>query len=149
MRNHGFNQFLAPAVSAVLETMFFSEPMESSDRDPSEKQLEARVCFAGEETGALAVRISEASARSLAASFLGESEESLTASQITLVVCELANMLCGWIVSKMDCPGYFTLGSPVIVRPSTELSSEIAEFEQSFAVEGGTLSVSLYSSVPA
>jgi CheY-specific phosphatase CheX len=149
MHSHHFDHLLEPAVTAVLETMFFSEPLGSSEPDSSAGKLEVRVPFSGEVSGVLEIRISKASARSLAASFLGESEESLTQSQTAQVVCELANMLCGWIVSKPGSQGSFDLGSPELLSPENDRPIGVPASQQSFGVENGTLTLSLYSSVAA
>jgi CheY-specific phosphatase CheX len=149
MHSHNFDRLLAPAVTTVLETMFFSEPLGPSDPDTNTTNLQVRVPFSGEVSGALEIRISKSTARSLAASFLGESEESLSESQIAQVVCDLANMVCGWIVSKPGSQGCFDLGSPELLAPENQRPMGIPASQQSFAVENGTLTVSLYSSVAA
>jgi CheY-specific phosphatase CheX len=148
MHKHEFDRLLAPAVAAVLETMFFSEPFGPPDADTGAAWLEARVSFSGEISGVLGVRISVRSARSLAASFLGEFEESLSETQIAQVVCELTNMLCGWLVSKAECQGCFDLGSPELCSADSRQPTETPTSEQSFAIENGILTVSLYASVP-
>lgn len=147
MPSHDFDRLLAPAVSAVLETMFFAEPSDLPAPDPDAANLEARVAFSGEISGVLGVRISQAGARTLAASFLGDCEECLTDTQIEQVVCELANMLCGWIISKPEFRGCFDLGPPELVSVAGEHLG-MPDFQQGFTVENGTLVVSLYSSVP-
>ena len=149
MHSHHFDHLIEPAVTAVLETMFFSELLGPSGPDSSPANLAVRVPFSGEVSGVLEIRISRASACSLAASFLGESEESLAESQAAQVVCELANMLCGWIVSKPGSQGCFDLGSPELLANQNECPMGLPASQQSFAVENGTLTVSLYSSVAA
>lgn len=139
-----FNQLLGPAVNAVLETMFFSGPLGLSSPNDGMPRLEAQISFSGEISGIIRVSITEESARSLAASFLGELEQSLSRSQIAEVVCELTNMLCGWIVSKSRHQGWFDLGSPEMIAPPSKQSLGTPLCQQSFAVENGTLTVSLY-----
>jgi len=77
MSDHDLDHLLAGAVDDVLETMFFSETFGSCELEPDLTAIEAFVSFSGAKSGSVSVRISEASARSLAASFLGESEGSL------------------------------------------------------------------------
>ena len=134
---------LAPAVADVLEMMFFSEVLGPGEPDSNAIELEAHVAFAGETSGKVGIRISEPSARCLAASFLGESEDALTGAQIAQVVCELTNMLCGCIVSRMASRGSFNLDSPEFIRPHNENSTQISATQQSFEIEHGTLTVSL------
>jgi CheY-specific phosphatase CheX len=144
VRDNDFGHLLEPAVRTVLETMFFSVPIDPSLPDTRTPFMEAGVCFRGELSGTFRVRISEASARSLAASFLGEFEETLAESQIAEVLCELTNMLCGWIVSHSRSEGCFDLGSPELVTPQSEQLPETPVCEGNFAVENGVLTVSVY-----
>ena len=134
---------LAPAVSDVLETMFFSEAFGSCEPDPALASMEAQVAFLGDTSGSVCVRISEASARSLAASFLGESEDSLSDAEIEQVVCELTNMLCGCIVSKITSQGCFALDPPQLHPWRSDQPIDLQAIQQSFAIERGTLTVSL------
>ena len=141
-----FKCHIAPAVASVLESMFFSEAEESCEPSRGMDDLRARVSFSGEVCGVLGIRISERSARSLAASFLGEAEELLSDAQIAQVICELANILCGWIVSKEDWRGVWELGSPELLSAD---EAELEGVEESFSLDGGGLTVSLSLSVLA
>ena len=146
MHSHELDNLLAPAVSDVLETMFFSETFGPAQPGVCAGDLEAQVAFIGQTSGTVGVRISQASARCLAASFLGESECSLTDAQVAQVVCELTNMLCGRIVSKMASQQCFDLGSPELHDAQVVVTDDALQVQQSFAIELGTLTVSLRSS---
>ncbi|MBS1802435.1 MAG: chemotaxis protein CheX [Acidobacteria bacterium] len=143
MADPALDNLIIAAVAEVLETMFFTEILQVGGSHPSLPALGARVAFTGHNSGIVSIRISEAAARSLTASFLGESEESLSQTQVANLVCELANMLCGCIVSKMAAHGCFTLDSPELIDGSTQESTERPEIRQSFAIERGSLTVSL------
>ena len=134
---------LAPAVTEVLETMFFSETLGSPEPDAPATELEAEVAFTGELSGTVRVRISPGSAQNLAASFLGESEHTLTEDQIANVVFELANMICGCILSKIASHGCFDLAPPRFCHLRTTTQMDTVRVQGSFAIERGTLSVSL------
>jgi len=149
MSEHKLEPLLAPAVNDVLETMFFSEALGPSEHQSSVSDLEAQVAFLGETSGHVGVRISEPSARYLAASFLGEFEDSLSETQIAQVVCELTNMLCGCIVSKIASQGCFALEPPCLCPTQTDRTTNISAIQQSFAIEQGTLTVSLCMSPSA
>ena len=150
MPDHDFDPLLARAVNTVLETMFFTAPFCPAEEDAqTETVLHARVAFEGDPSGTLRVRISEASARSLAAAFLGEEEESLSQPQIGQVVCELANMLCGFLVSQLEAEKHFDLRSPELLSNGSENRSGISPAsQQSFAIESGLLTVALYMDFP-
>jgi CheY-specific phosphatase CheX len=92
------------------------------------------------------VRLSDASARKLAAGFLGEDEGMLTDSQPGQAVCELANMLCGSLLSKLESDESFDLAPPALVPAGREdsVGLEILPVaRQSFALEEGILTVSV------
>jgi CheY-specific phosphatase CheX len=108
--------------------------------------LEARVAFFGRPSGFLFVSLCCPAARLLAASFLGEDEDSLTDEDVKLVVCELTNMLCGSLVSRLENDQTFDLTAPeMVLSPSnTPLRTAPASAQQKFALEKGTLTVSLF-----
>lgn len=149
MLNQNLDQLLAPAVTSVLETMFFSETLGTSDPSESTGDVQARLAFSGEVSGTFAVRISEASARNMAASFLGEFDETITELQTGEAVCELTNILCGSVLSKLGSQGCFDLGSPQVLPANAEPLTSTLACQQSFAVENGTMTVSLYMSSAA
>src|SRR5450432_3424507 len=112
MPEWNIEHLLNEGVAEVLETMFFAVPLGPAEPEAGAAVLEARVVFQGHPSGALSVCLSAASARSLAAGFLGEDEETLTDSQPGELVCEFANILCGSLVSKLEDEEQFDLSSP-------------------------------------
>ena len=75
------------SVGAVLETMFFAAPLGPAEPEAAGGQVvSARLSFHGTPSGTLGVCISSASARSLAAGFLGEEEAALSEVQTGQVV---------------------------------------------------------------
>lgn len=146
MSERNFDRLLAETVDVVLETMFFSAPLGPAEPETGGAALEARLAFRGIPSGILAVRLSEPGARLLAAGFLGEDEERLTDEQLGQVVCELTNMLCGSLVSKLESEVHFNLAPPVLVTAQC-VPASIAELPptacQSFALDIGNLTVTL------
>jgi hypothetical protein len=146
MTERNFERLIAEVVEVVLETMFFSAPWGSAEPETGGSVLESRLAFRGRPSGTFDVCLSEHGARLLAAGFLGEDEEMLTDSQTGEVVCELANMLCGSLVSKLQSDRSFDLGSPRLVPFGSGIAAGSAPppvARQSFAIEGGTLTVTL------
>jgi CheY-specific phosphatase CheX len=147
MSDQNFEQLVSETVNGVLETMFFSSPLGPAEPESGAAVLAARLAFHGNPSGTLEVCLSEASARLLAAGFLGEDDETLTDSQPGEVVCELANMLCGSLVSKLETDESFDLTSPELVpaggEPATD-SEAPPIARQSFEVENGILTVTLH-----
>ncbi len=146
MNEGSLDQLLRGAVDAVLETMFFSTLLGPAEPDTGTAVLEAHVSFHGRPSGSLAVCLSEPSARLLASGFLGEDEEVLTDSQPGEIVCELTNMLCGSLVSKLESEQSFALGSPELVGAATRADAardDPPTVRQSFQLENGILTVTL------
>jgi len=112
------SEILATAAQEVLETMFFAELTEGSEwpDSPGEPQLCARARFRGSPSGTLCLRIPARTARTIAADFLGaENEEGLSDAQVGDVVCELANMICGSVLSRLENETGFDIFRPELV----------------------------------
>jgi len=147
MSEQNLDQLLSGVVDTVMETMFFSTPRGPAEPEAGASVLKARVAFRGRPSGALRVCLSAASARILAAGFLGEDEAMLTDSQPGEVVCEFANMLCGLFLSRLESDESFDLNSPELV-PVGSLAAPGSEAlpaaSQSFGIEEGVLTVTLH-----
>jgi CheY-specific phosphatase CheX len=128
---------LAQSVGEVLEKMFFSEASEPGPKDRSiDRGICARVRFAGSPSGTCWLVLAEPCARTLAADFLGIDEESVGAGQCGEIVAELANMICGSVVSRIESESRFELSPPgfeVAAGPGPEAA------EVRFALESGGL----------
>ena len=147
MCNQDLECRIAPAVKDVLETMFFSSILDSGELDLRAASIAVRVPFEGESSGVQEIRISEPGARSLAASFLGEDEESLDREQVEQTACELANMICGAVVSKPEFGGCLVLGSPQLLSSANECADPATAIRRDFPIANGTLSVLLFTGV--
>jgi len=147
MTELNFDQLLSGTVDSVLETMFFSAAWGPGEPETGGAVLASRLAFHGRPCGTFAVCLSEPAARLLAAAFLGEDVEALTDSQIGQVVCELANMLCGSLVSKLESEESFDLAPPELVPFGSETTTGFGAppaARQSFEIEGGVLTVTLH-----
>lgn len=151
MTDETINALIAEAVNNVLETMFFSAPLGPAEPETGHGVLEARVSFRGDPGGTLFLSVSAQAARMLAADFLGEDAETLADSSRGQVVCELANMICGRLLSQLESRATFQLETPELVAPARgdEHVSTPASVQQSFQLESGILSVTLHLGVPA
>src|SRR5579862_2115812 len=115
MPDNEWNNMLEAAAGEVLETMFFTEvcsPREGGSAH-SEPGIGAHLRFVGTPSGALTIRVSEPAARVLAANFLApEDDEPLPSAQLGSVVSELANMICGSLLSRVGSEQHFRLSAP-------------------------------------
>ena len=110
---------LEESVEEVLEKMFFIRPLgEAAARPAPENEFAAQLTFAGDPPGWLSLRVTSRAARSIAADFLADEEEALTEQQVGEVICELANMICGSVLSRVESGITFRLAAPRIVPSS-------------------------------
>jgi CheY-specific phosphatase CheX len=117
---------LAECTVEALEQMFFVRALEGTPSDGAEadSDLICRVDFAGETSGCLALRITVEAARSIAAGFLGEDDGALSEVQVGEVLCELTNIVCGSLLSRIESGTTFRLDSPQIAAPENSASGE-------------------------
>jgi hypothetical protein len=116
MPDSAIRSALDEAVKAVLERMFFiaaGDPL--SPGAAAEPSVQVRLTFEGEPSGSLHLRVALPAARSISADFLGIERAEVSEQQIGEVVCELANMICGSLLSRTDSSATFRLGAPAIV----------------------------------
>jgi CheY-specific phosphatase CheX len=102
----------------VLEKMFFIQCLREPLEYAPESEVVAHLKFEGEPSGALTLRVTAGAARSVAADFLGVEEQELSESHVGDVVCELANMICGSVLSRVESAATFRLSSPQILAES-------------------------------
>ena len=115
MPDREWMEMLTAASGEVLETMFFTEirGIASERGAAAESGLGARLRFEGTPSGVLTVRVSEPALRGLAANFLAsEPDEDAADPQLELVMAELANMICGSLLSRVKTETQFRLLSP-------------------------------------
>jgi CheY-specific phosphatase CheX len=134
---------LSAAAADVLETMFFS-PVTSEaapDTSHSEHALMACLKFSGGRSGSFTVSVSAGAADTIAANFLGEETNAPEPGQVRDVICELANMICGSALSRLDREAHFDLQHPELVETCSEPTpgSVCCLFE----IEGGYVTLCL------
>jgi len=137
MPDSEWNATLAAAASEVLETMFFTQVQgpAPSGAPASAAPVAARLAFEGSPSGVLTLAIAQPPARVLAANFLAADEDApLPESQLGFVVCELANMICGTLLSRIKTEEQFSLSSPELLADS---ASPLGSPNQSLLVGEG------------
>jgi len=125
----------------VLETMFFELPEDEASLldSPPEEPVAATAVFGGDMQGSLCVAAGPWAARRLAASFLGREDEStITEAEVRLVACEMANMVCGNALSRIEPHGSFRIATPEIGLPG-----EAGRGWLTFPLEAGAVAMCL------
>lgn len=136
------NQLLSDSAAEVLESMFFTSV--ASEFDPGEESpadwVSARLSFRGTPPGSFGVRTSLATGRTIAANFLGMEEGTLVETQVGEVICELANILCGSVLSRLEKEARFELSAPRIEPVDASQLQGAAAF-RGFELEEGPMVV--------
>jgi CheY-specific phosphatase CheX len=135
MQISNLDQLMSSSASEVLETMFFTGVLGDAV-DPPMDPITTRLDFRGTPSGSFGLALSRESSRQIAAGFLAEDEEAVSQEQVNEVICELTNMLCGSLLSRIETETSFDLTHP-------ELASlpEDPDYSRNFELENGTLGV--------
>jgi len=112
------NAEIEGAAIEILETMFFEyaervEPGSDTNASATDIWIGSGLQFRGEITGWFRARVSESAAIAIAHGFLGG--EADDRSEVEQVVCELTNVLCGLVLSRLEPALAFTLESPEVL----------------------------------
>jgi CheY-specific phosphatase CheX len=139
------------SASEVLETMFFTGveaaiPFAEAAGSPHSPLLSAELAFRGSVSGTFGVRVSLQSARMIAANFLGSEETS--DSQAAEVVCELSNMLCGSVLSRLEGDARFELEHPELDPANTDWRTYQDAVGRTFATQEGALTMWIVFDAP-
>src|ERR1022692_4645071 len=135
---------LSSAVAEVLDCMFFLEVLaEIAEPPPQAETVTVQVSFDGDPPGYFQMRIARPAANAVAADFLGEELESLTDRQSTDVTLELANMICGAVLSRIESRAAFRLGSPEVVADDTVQPNSGEENRCTVETGSGPLTVAI------
>jgi CheY-specific phosphatase CheX len=147
---------LRDAVTEVLQKMFFIRILDDPDpstlshggrRAPPGNEIGAWVDFHGDPSGALLLRLDRSVARTVAADFLGEEEREVGERQVEEVTAELANMVCGAVLSHIESSASFRLDTPRTVDPRAD-DGRVETARHVFPIGGGELTVKIWMEDP-
>ncbi len=136
-----FRAALGRVSADVLATMFFTEavPVECEHGWIAEAAT-VRVDFDGSHYGEMWLALAAEAVPSIAAAFLGSNPEETGEEQRSQVTCELANILCGAVLSSLWPESRLLLEAPR--RAAWECGSE-GVWHCCLALELGTLAISI------
>ena len=125
----------------VLETMFFDEAVATPcDHGWIQSAASVRLPFEGSHCGEFLLSVSRRVARSIAPAFLGVEPEEVTEGQSSQVLLELANILCGSVLSQFWPDSDLMLGEPELIQVAGPIGGSLHEC---FLLPEGMISVSL------
>lgn len=135
-------QACAEATLEVLETMLFEFPVDEPGLSgpPPAGDAIATAVFDGSLAGSLTVAISAECTARLAAGFLGLDEDEAGESEQRSLVIELANVICGATMSRLEPEGRLRIQPPVFGPRAEPDTGDWLHFP----IEGGHLAVSAY-----
>lgn len=117
MRSDALPDVACVVTREVLETMFFAtaEPVPCRHPEHGADWIAAMVRFEGAPQGDLRVMLSRGLAVTCACGFLGIDAEQVTRDEQNQVACEMVNMICGAVLSRLHPDSRVALGAPEIV----------------------------------
>ena len=117
--------------SDVLNSMCFTSVFNSSTLDAHHPGIPSTpedygfgLRFKGDVSGRFGLHLGIGTARTLAANFLAKEVQQLTAGDVDEIVCELANMLCGSVVSRVDGDHGYVLTPPEPMQALPDFDQE-------------------------
>jgi CheY-specific phosphatase CheX len=135
---------LSSAVADVLERMFFLEGLpEAPEPAGGSETVTVHLTFDGDPPGCFEMRLARPAANTIAADFLGEDAGSLTDEQSADVTLELANMICGAVLSRIESRAAFRLGTPQIVADDRAKPGSAGETRYTVETGSGTLTAAI------
>jgi len=109
-------EIMMAAIFDVVEKMFyvFLEPVGD---EYSDYAMEAAIQFGGDLKGEISILLSDGLAENMVRNFLGLAKGQMTRDDIEDCVKEVANMICGNFLGRLDRTKMFDLSTPSFSRP--------------------------------
>jgi CheY-specific phosphatase CheX len=134
---------LLTSATDVLEAMYFTGVMGLSEVGVAGAGWTAQLEFQGELSGTFQLGMNGETARLLAANFFGEEESEVTATAVADMVGEMANMICGSVLSRMETESHFKLSHPVVEAAADPTAGMECGVQQLLETDGGVLALCL------
>ena len=135
------SEVLSRVGAQVLETMFFDEAVATACNHAwIASAASVRLVFEGSHRGQFLLSVASEVARSIAPAFLGIDPEEVVEEQSNQVLLELANILCGSVLSRLWPESDLTLEAPESIQAAGPLEHAL---HKCFLLPEGMLSVSI------
>src|SRR5437588_4823637 len=116
MSEETVRRLLSESGRRALETMFFTTPdvVSNGGQRPTGDLISASLACRGSPPGRFSAVLAAPVARTITANFLGvEDGAGLPLAQLQDGAGELANIICGAVLSELDSNGSFDISAPV------------------------------------
>lgn len=142
----GADWALLKAAEDVLEQMCFT-PVKAMEPVPMPAaSLTALVEFRGTWTGRCLAQMPDSCARMLTANFAGSLDAgAMDIQNVTELLCELVNVLCGGTIARMNCPGITVLAPPHLLSDWPAPAEEFPAVELWLDANGEPLRLGFYA----
>jgi CheY-specific phosphatase CheX len=134
-------QIFLESASEVLETMFFTGVADENGEEDAASLISAELKFHGSPSGRFGVRMPISTGRLIAASFMGLDESEISERQVADVVCELSNMFCGSVLSRIEAGARFELSHPEIDTQNADWRQLPNAMGYTFGIEEGAVTL--------
>lgn len=141
MQQTDVQQIFLESASEVLETMFFTGVADEDMPEDAPSLICAELKYHGNPSGRFGVRVPPKTGRLIAASFLGLDESEVQDRQIADVICELTNMFCGSVLSRVEKGGRFDLDHPEIDTTNADWRQLANAVGCTLGIEEGTVTL--------
>jgi CheY-specific phosphatase CheX len=139
-------QIFVESASEVLETMFFTGVVEEDSSEDETAMVSAELTFHGSPSGKFGVRVPLTTGRSIASNFLGLDE--VSDEQVGEVVCELTNMICGSVLSRMEAGARFELMHPEVDAKNSDWREHPGAVGHTFGMDEGSITLWMAEAKP-
>ncbi|HET6461666.1 MAG TPA: chemotaxis protein CheX [Syntrophales bacterium] len=128
-------EIMMAAIFDVVEKMFyvFLEPVAD---EYSDYAMEAAVQFKGDVKGEISILVSEALAENMVRNFLGLAQGQMTRDDVEDCMKEVANMVCGNFLGRLDRTKVFDLSMPSFSRSPRKNIADGHSFRLFFDSDG-------------
>lgn len=137
-----FAPWLEGSVEEVLGSMCFLSVLGMCTEDAWDEPaiwMSGRVDFRGACRGSFGIGVLLGTARLLAANFLGEEDTAPDDVQAAEVVGEVANMICGALLQRVESKLAFSLASPVCGFDAPAIGAGRDRISRTFELDEGVL----------
>jgi chemotaxis protein CheY-P-specific phosphatase CheC len=140
---HDLGALLLLSAADVLEAMYFTSVLGPSDTPLTGAGWVARLEFEGELSGSFTLRMNTETARLLALNFFGEEESEISDTAVGDMVGEMANMICGSVLSRLEAETHFKLSHPSVEATSEAMEEAVRGVPQLLETDSGVLGLCL------
>jgi CheY-specific phosphatase CheX len=144
---------LSEAAYCVLD-MMYSVPVLRDEEFPPPDSVDPFLIgldFRGDFKGRFAMAVDQPAAAEIATAFIG-SGQTIATPQIVEVLLELANMLCGSLLSQLNLAESFELTTPVQLDPAKITEDNLARpgesYQRTVHTASGTLTMNIVMEAP-